>query len=359
MKKTQKFMFKMIVPILMLTVLFLCNNTDTAYASSTGWKANYYEIKSSDGTTIRFETLTNKGDATLITITKGSSKKYALVDTGIQAANVASTLSKKGIKKINYLILTHNDGDHINGLKNFQKAGIKVNNLYYNFLYSEGNPQNEVYNILQYVKGIKTSVITGSATRIRDAKNHSSTSYNVNMDNSNYLKICRGRLYKLSKSSAENGYDFIIIPPVSDEKALGVNNTSMMVVIQTTTERVVLGGDIQASGMDIINKYKNSADIKYSPDDAYSYYYGIENYLFHSPSDKRYTSYKVSHHGTGSNRHCDASSSIIAVEQTFIKNMLPDALVLTGYNTEKADVAYFQSIFNSAKRYSSFANKGM
>lgn len=68
--------------------------------------------------------------------------------------------------KINYLILTLNDGDHINGLKNFKKAGIKVNYLYYNFLYSEGNPQNEVYNILLTRCRIMVLAVTDTAVHL-------------------------------------------------------------------------------------------------------------------------------------------------------------------------------------------------
>ncbi|MFQ8665210.1 MBL fold metallo-hydrolase [Anaerostipes caccae] len=342
---------------------YFLNTSVSTHASSGGWKSQYYEISSADGTKIRFETLTNKGDSTLITFTKGSSKKYALVDTGIQAANVADTLVKKGIKRINYLILTHNDGDHINGLKNFKSKGIKVSYLYYNYIASKGEEPYKNYNLLEYVKNIKTSVITGSATRIRDAENHSSTAYNINMDNDSYLKVCRGRLYKLSKTSDSKGYDFIIIPPITDNiignGSWSVNNASMMVVVQTATDRVILGGDIQATAMDAINKYKDNTMIKMLPNDAYSYYYGIENYIFNSNTNRRYTAYKVSHHGTGSNRKMGASDSIKAVEQKFITSILPDALVLTGYNTEKPDIEYFQYIFNSAKRYSIFGNKGL
>ncbi|MBS7007435.1 MBL fold metallo-hydrolase [Anaerostipes sp.] len=366
MKKNQSLYLKRAIILLLCFTLgagcFL-NTSQKIHASSGGWKSQYYEISSADGTKIRFETLTNKGDATLITITKGTSKKYALIDTGIQAANVATTLAKKGIKRINYLILTHNDGDHINGLKNFKKEGIKVSNLYYNYIGSKGDEQRKIYDLLDYVKTIKTSVITGSAIRIRDAENHSSTAYNINMDNNSYLKVCRGRLYKLSKTSDTKGYDFIIIPPITDNiinnGAWSINNASMMVVIQTASDRVILGGDIQATAMDAINKYKDNSIIKSLPNDAYSYYYGIENYIFNSNTNKRYTAYKVSHHGTGNNRNMEASPSIIAVEQKFISSILPNALVLTGYNTDKANAEYFQSIFSSAKRYSIFGNKGL
>lgn len=341
-----------------MCILMLWSGTDHALAASGGWGTTSYSIKSSDGITIKFETLTNSGDATLLTITQGSTKKFVLVDTGKQAANVAGKLSNKGIKKINTVIITHNDGDHINGLKNFSKYGIKITNFYYNYDNSKAYKENNNFDALAYIKSIKSTVITGKATRIRDAQNHSGTTYNVNMetDSKEYLRICRGRLYKLSKMSGNNGYDLVIFPAITDN-GWTINNKSMMVVVQTASDRVILGGDIQGTASQAINNYENSSLIKKAPTDAYSYYYGVKNYLFDSEANKRYITYKVSHHGTGTNRHVNASPNIIEVERTFFQNLNPNALVLTGYDSTKADGEYFKLICSKAARYTVFANK--
>ncbi len=54
----------------------------------------------------------SKGDSTLITVPSG---KTMLVDTAINGAPVLGVLQDKGIEKIDYLVSTHWDSDHIGG----------------------------------------------------------------------------------------------------------------------------------------------------------------------------------------------------------------------------------------------------
>lgn len=165
------------------------------FSADSGWSSSSDSIKSSDGIVTKFETLTNIGDSTLITITSGSSRKYVLVDTGKTEVNVAGKLAARGIKRIMSLIVTHNHGDHINGLRNFSEYGIKVLNLFYSYVNSRPSEQF-TFDALAYIKGFKNTVVNGKATRIGDAQNHSETKYNINMESnsSEYLRVCRGRL---------------------------------------------------------------------------------------------------------------------------------------------------------------------
>lgn len=157
-----------------------------------------------------------------------------------------------------------------------------------------------------------------------------------------------------------SGYDFIIIPAITDNSLWSVNNKSMMVVVQTAAGRVVLGGDIQGTASQEINNYENSNFIKKMPADAYSYYYGVKHYIFESGT--KYIAYKVSHHGIGSNRNVSAREDIIEVERIFFQNLNANVLALTGCNNgagivTKPDNAYYELIYRKAVRYSEFAAK--
>lgn len=58
-----------------------------------------------------------QGDAVLIE----SNKKYILIDTGKNKSTVSDYLKKQKVKKLDYLILTHPDADHIGGAENIIK----------------------------------------------------------------------------------------------------------------------------------------------------------------------------------------------------------------------------------------------
>lgn len=340
------------IALVIFCLALLLLNLINVEAAASGWvNGSPYKLTTADGTVIKIETLTNQGDSTLLTVTKSGSTKYILIDTGVKNANVADKLVSKGIAKIDTLIITHNDGDHINGLKNFP-GKVKVSNMYYNYVYSRSNADiNSGFDALEYVKSIEDTVITGKATRIRDAKNHSATTYNVNMesDSTAYLRICRGRLFKLVKASASGGYDLTIIPAITDSWTSN-NNMSMIVVLETAGDKVIFGGDIQANAMQEINQYKTSSNIDYKPADDYSYYWGIENLLLYNG---KYTVYKVSHHGTGTHRVIGGLATSVTAEKNFLNNMKPNALVLTGYGTDVANQAYFNNIYPTAM-YTSF-----
>ena len=73
------------------------------------------------------------GEATLIH--KAFNKYNILIDTGDITTSdnqIVSYLKRRGIKKLNYVIITHSDSDHIGGLEAIMKE-IKVDNLITSF----------------------------------------------------------------------------------------------------------------------------------------------------------------------------------------------------------------------------------
>ena len=362
-KKTSSKYFHLVFSVFVVLVfIFSCAQTK---ALATGWTSAYYGFKSENGATLIYvESLTASGDSSLITIknSAGTVQKRILIDAGKEGGGVAAKLKSMGIKTINVAIITHNDSDHLNGLLKFEGSGIKITDLYYSFPHSRFNSENtKIPDALTFVKGLKNKVVTNKAIRVQDAQFNSGESANVNMEtgNTEYLKICRGRLVKLSSTSATNGYDLTIIPPITREATgWNANDTSMMVVLETTRDKVIFGGDIQGTATYQIINYKNAGSVVLqTPNDAYSYYYGIEKYLFDKPSNHKYTVYKISHHGTGTNRTLTTTTGVKANETAFLIKMNPDALVANGASVA-VNTEYYRTIFSKTKNamYTQFAN---
>lgn len=74
----------------------------------------------------------NVGHGDSILIKENFNKSVILIDTGDEYAykNVKEFLKAKGIKKIDYLIITHNDKDHCGNVLNLQKD-FKINKIVY------------------------------------------------------------------------------------------------------------------------------------------------------------------------------------------------------------------------------------
>lgn len=371
---------------IILFILILMSNTASASALSTGWasKTEYRFQSTNQKTKIYVQTLTNAGDSSLISIdtikSTGTERKRILIDAGSYGDSVAKALVAKKATNIDIAIITHNDSDHLNGLMKFASNNIKIKDLYYNYNYSRTNPRNaKIPDALTFVKGLKNKVVTNRAIRIRDVERHSGAEWNVNMESGNkeYLKICRGRLLKLWSTSASNGYDLTIVPPLTDRASNSytdtkqdaywqnnwtINNTSMMVVLETAKDKVIFGGDIQEAATFHINNYKSNVSIiPKTPSDTYSYYYAVNKLLFYNSQNPKYTVYKVSHHGTGAGRSL-LNPSIPQTgqwERIFLDNIKPDALVLNGGGSVKVDKSYYNNIYPQTKNanYIVFGNQ--
>lgn len=335
-------------------------HVDTIIASH-NWNDNGF-VCNSGGNTFTFTTLTNNGDSTLLKI-RGKINRNILIDAGNYGANVGAILKMKGISKLDTVIITHNDPDHINGIYKFKEYGLTINNLYFAYPFSKVNIATTNITALDMVKTLHNQgVITNKATRIMDEEYHSGVENNMNMDASDtyYLRICRGRLFKLYKMENE-GFDLTIFPPITDSSSgsWGINNDSMMIVFENDNNKVVFGADLQATALQDINRLYDKSEktdrISEKLDDSYSYSYGIKNILF--ANKKKYTVYKVSHHGTGSNRKlpCSILSSCLA-DKDFISYLDPDVLIMTGHGNDSQinDSNYFR-YYSSVPRYRDFS----
>ena len=110
-------------------------------------------------------TMFDVGEADSILITYPHIKSNILIDTGkteyTMINGIIPYLKSKGIKKINYLIITHGDLDHIGGAltltKNFKVENIILNNNDYTELELEliENNKNIIHNNVQKIKTSK------------------------------------------------------------------------------------------------------------------------------------------------------------------------------------------------------------
>lgn len=349
--------FKMLMTVF-FALFFVMSDVQVVHASHS-WTSSGF-VSSGGGNTYTFTTLTNDGDATLLRVS-GRVNCTILIDAGTSSANVGNVLWNMGIKKLDYVIITHNDPDHLDGIMTFDRYGIKISNLYLAYPYSKVVTTN--MHALDMAKTLfSQGVLTNKATRIMDEEYHSGAENNMNMDSTDtyYLRICRGRLFKLFRM-VDEGFDLTIFPPITDHDDWTINNQSMMIVFETDNEKVVFGGDLQATALQDINRaYENNS--AYPPErlkkitgDSYSYYYGVMNILFANTS--KYTVYKVSHHGTGTNRKLPCPiATACASDQKFMNYLKPDVLIMTGHGTDSqaTESAYFDSL-RSVTKYRTFS----
>lgn len=93
-----KITFKRVISLLSVLILVIALlPTDIFAATYSTTKVHYIDV--------------GQGDAVLIE----SNKKYMLIDTGENKKTVSNYLKKQKVKKLDYLILTHPDSDHIGG----------------------------------------------------------------------------------------------------------------------------------------------------------------------------------------------------------------------------------------------------
>jgi competence protein ComEC len=153
------------------------------------------------------------GESTLI---HGAFNKYnILVDTGdIPKSDnpITSYLRKKGIRKLDFVIITHSDSDHIGGLETIMKE-IKVNNIITNYY--------EKRSLFNEYKKINTKI------------------------NIYYLK--KGNDFTFKK------VNFKIISPLYN---LGdVNNNSLVFLLTVDNIKILFTGDIEEKGEKQIEEY--------------------------------------------------------------------------------------------------------
>lgn len=392
-----------------------------SWAGDVSWNDKTMECKYKDENynyTIRFETLTTQGDATLISINKKSIKKdakksfkkYILIDAGKYSKREVANKVKSRLKgkKINVAILTHNDLDHISGIAGFNNR-VKIDRLYYNIIrsryedYKSKKPVNvkigdkesgkkSIYEWIRSEQGLKT---IKDAHRIRGAYEYGHSENNI-LEKSTINKYGQKHLYTVLSGRVQkiniDSIEIAIIPPISEsfeylmtnysdvtEKRKSINNGSMAVVIQTPYQRVIFGGDYEDGAISVLNNYeKGGKDIKKgntistivdirnpARQDKKSLYNGVRNYIFGDKEEKTII-YKVSHHGTGNNRRKEVGDEIQKGEKRFINKINPDFLVVTGYKqvknnsiTEyyrKRNYRFFADIFDSDKIYRAFKN---
>lgn len=323
---------------------------------------------------IKIETLTSRGDATLITIENNNTgkKKRILIDIGrdknpkienpekkgeiIETGNVVNALIRKlnienkvignedkKLKKYNidYMILTHNHDDHWSGLKNLNKK-IHIEHIFYSKVYY-GKKDFYKKEILPH----KKNKIIEKSTAIGTVKG--------------------GEVLK--KIISDMGMDFIIFPALTNEdknfsgsnkesendlyEKWHENDASMIAVLQTKENRIIFGGDLWRRAQHEILNYNNKYNLKNGKKTdkkniiytykkgINSYYNGVKKYL--ENDKKHYVIYKASHHGTGayrtdyalreSKKNIEKQNKVtFNTEYKFIKDIIsPDDVVVTGF----------------------------
>lgn len=348
-------------PIYIICIFFIILSTGSkTYGEKISWGDSSKDNRNLNITTdkktkLTFETLTNRGDSTLIKIERNKKSKYILVDMGYYSGNsILKKLKNKKIKHIDFAIITHNDSDHAYGIDHLTgkaKKKVTIGKLYYNVIRSRykckkvsiGSSGSS--NMYTWVRSERGRKVVKDAIRVRGAKEYG-VNYIKNKKQKNFpiyvlehstlnkgkhdYKVVQGTLQRINLGIDD--VELVIIPPISEsfrdlmtnlEKSgsekKSINNGSMAVVIKTRGNKVVFGGDYQYNAEKVLRNYdscnkknQNESGLcetgKYlidSSDSAKnnpnSLYYGIKNYLF-STDDRQKVFYKVAHHGTGEER---------------------------------------------------------
>lgn len=293
--------------IILITILFIGIAFNSTLTQAGTFKAKKYTV-TSDGYTYTIQDIAGDGDATLITCQKGNKKSVTLIDAGnYNSANksalntfVKNTLSKQYNNKIDNVIITHNHNDHIGGLLYLLKdKKVTISNLYLNNIdYTKklnsvaGQSADDI--VKEYTKS-KNKLIKNY--RLIKSAIYSTTSNDsvINLTSSKNgvgtekLHILAG-LTNLEK--AKITFDVVA-------EAWQINNSSMMVVLNTSTDKVIFSGDVHYYTMACLlhNWYYGYTSSVQSRNSAY--WTAINTHLFYnSKYDKnKQIVYKVSHHG--------------------------------------------------------------
>ena len=224
---------------------------------------------------VKVETLSGyDADCTRIKVLlDNATKRTVVVDVGDEKS-AKKLEDKNGNISIHDLILTHNHGDHINGLDYISKkrdGNVYIKNLYVNTLNYEHNKEKMSKYLKALVKNKKVKIekiffvgpYQKQPEKIHDLKSagiKSATDIKHEYKNKNtYINVLR------------TGCQIIVLPPVDDfggKSSTAVNNNSMMVVVRDNSSdhaqyKIILPGDIQGGAMEkILEKDRNGHYIK-------------------------------------------------------------------------------------------------
>lgn len=277
----------------------------------------YYQI-ATENYLYGIRNIAGDGDATLITVRENPSKKVVsrtLIDAGNYNTKNTDKLKEfikdSGIKTIDNVIITHNHCDHIGGLLWIKNNNISVKNLYMNNVNYE-TPISLVKN--ESPKSLAASI-----------KKNTYNSIKVNTN----IKIINTALYNKDNSDfhiqaggtgGKNIHIFAGITNLSKlnlsfgaSSAWQLNNSSMIVTIETANDRIIFPGDIHYYTMACLtdNKYygykDNTTPISVRNE---AYYNAINKYIF--KAGNKHVVYRISHHA---NR---GTKSVSDVKQFYI-----------------------------------------
>lgn len=108
-------------------------------------------------------------DAILIS----SNGKFALIDAGLKskAPRVIKYLNDIGVKKLEFILITHAHEDHLSGLKTILKTGIKVDKLYIKDLSRGGSKyKSQVNDKIKFAKSLNIKVCDVTTGRYKTEK---------------------------------------------------------------------------------------------------------------------------------------------------------------------------------------------
>jgi len=174
------------------------------------------------------------GDSILITT---PNNKHILIDTGdkyYQGDKISDAgeqtiipyLLKQGIKKIDLIVLTHMDSDHIGGFQSISKA-INVNTL----AISTNSKQKEKYNF------IKNTALDKNI-KIRTLK--------------------RGDKFKV------DNVEFDVLMPQKGEEITNENNDSIVLLMKHQGKKVLFMGDLEEEGGGKITRFRKKFRYRYN-----------------------------------------------------------------------------------------------
>jgi len=250
------------------------------------------------------------GDAIVLQSTEGEEDVYSMVDTG--KANRASYnkilnfLSSNKIKKLNWILLTHNHNDHVSGLTHIINHNVTINAVYTKN-YQAFDSKNNIYdNIDEYRK----TRLTEWNNLINNLKIHNVDIKYITENENNYLDLGNYHFELLNLKEAFYGFDNIC----KELKKCNENTNSVIAVGKNNGRYYYLNGDIDTYPIDFLKSKNKTLSNAYSQNTVDKWVkraldiYNIEHFDV----------YKASHHGILYNN----------IENTFILAK-PDICIVT------------------------------
>ena len=292
--------------LLIINIFVVCMISATSIKVSADKGAWTVTVQKKHKVNVKVETLSGyDADCTRIKVLlDNATKRTVVVDVGDEKS-AKKLEDKNGNISIHDLILTHNHGDHINGLDYISKkkdGNVYIKNLYVNTLNYEHNKNKMSKYLKALVKNKKVKIekiffvgpYQKQPEKIHDLKSAGIKSADIKHEYKNkntYINVLH------------TGCQIIVLPPVDrfvGDSSTVVNNSSMMVVVRDNSSehaqyKIILPGDIQGGAMEkILEKDINGHYIKRD----------YIKYLQPYNSDKNNLKYqdilyKASHHGKG------------------------------------------------------------